>query len=85
MCVARVSWCFRAWSQPHRIISGLRETFIKKGLRETFIKRYLGERTNMAQIKPEEQREKAESGRENSWNEKQSKGAIKTEIDSRTE
>ena len=83
MCVERVSWCFRALSQPHRIISGLRETFIKKGLRETFIKkglretfikRYLGERTNMAQIKPEEQREKAESGRENLWNEMQLEG-----------
>ena len=38
-------------------------------LRETFIKRYTVERTNKAEISPEEQSEKAESCRENLWNE----------------
>ena len=41
-------------SQPQRIISGLRETFVK---------RYTVERTNKADIRPEEQSEKAESCR----------------------
>ena len=50
-----VSWCFKP-SQPQRIISGLRETFIKK---------YIVERINEAEIKTEEQNEKAESCREN--------------------
>ena len=59
-----VSWCFKP-SQPQRIISGLRETFTK---------RYIVERTNKAEIKPEEQIEKAESFRENSWKEIQLKG-----------
>ena len=59
----RVSWCFKP-SQPQRIISGLRETFIK---------RYEVERTNKAEIRPEEQSRKAESW-ENSWNEIQLKG-----------
>ena len=54
-----VSWCFKP-SQPQRIISGLRETFIK---------RYTVERTNKAEMRPEEQSEKAESCRENLWNE----------------
>ena len=52
-------------SQPKRIISGLRETFIK---------RYIVERTNKAEIRPEEQAEKAESCRENLWNDLQLKG-----------
>ena len=43
------------------------------GLRETFIKRYVVERTKKAEIRPEEQTEKAESCRENSWNEIQFK------------
>ena len=43
-----VSWCFKP-SQPQRIISGLTETFIK---------RYKAERTNKAEIRPEEQSEK---------------------------
>ena len=43
-----VSWCFKL-SQPQRIISGLRETFIK---------RYIIERTNKADITPKEQSEK---------------------------
>ena len=50
-----VSWCFKP-SQPHRIISGLKETFIK---------RYIVERTNKAEIRTEEQSEKVESCREN--------------------
>ena len=59
-----VSWCFKP-SQPQRIISGLRETFIKK---------YVVERTDKAEIRLEEQSEKAESCRENLWNEIQLKG-----------
>ena len=46
-----VSRCFKP-SQPQRIISGLRETFRK---------RYLVKRTNKAEIRLEEQSEKAES------------------------
>ena len=42
--------CFT--SEPQRIISGLKETFIKI---------YTVERTNKAKIRPEEQSEKAES------------------------
>ena len=38
-------------------------------LRETFIKRYIVERTNKAEIRPEEQSEKAESCWGNLWNE----------------
>ena len=48
-----VSWCFKP-SQPQRIISGLRETFIK---------RYIVERTNKAEIRPEEQRKRRDVGR----------------------
>ena len=59
-----VSWRFKP-TQPQRIISGLKETFIK---------RYIAERTNKAKIRPEEQSEKAESCRENLWNEMQLKG-----------
>ena len=59
-----VSWCFKP-SQTQRILSGLKETFIKK---------YIVERTNKADMRLEEQREKAESCRENSWNEIQLKG-----------
>ena len=50
-----VSWYFKP-SQPLWIISGLKETFIK---------RYIVERTNKAEIRPEEQSEKAGSFREN--------------------
>ena len=39
------------------------------GLKETFTKVYVVERTNKAEIRPEEQSEKAESCRENSRNE----------------
>ena len=44
----RVSWCFKP-SQPHRI---------KSGLRGTFIKRYIVERTSKAELRLEEQSEK---------------------------
>ena len=59
-----VSWFFKP-IQPQRIISGLRETFIKK---------YIVERTNTEEIRPEEQSEKAETCRENVWNEIQLRG-----------
>ena len=59
-----VNWCFKP-SQPLGIISGLKETFIK---------RHLVERTNKAEIRPKEQSEKTESFRENLWNEIQLKG-----------
>ena len=39
------------------------------GLEETIIKRYIVEKTNNAEIRPEEQSEKTESCRENLWNE----------------
>ena len=51
--------------QPLGIISGLKETFIK---------RYLAERTSKAEIRPEGQSEKAESCQENLQNEIQLKG-----------
>ena len=50
-----ISWCFKP-CQPQRIISRLRETFIK---------RYVVERTNKAEIRPEEESEKAKRLREN--------------------
>ena len=59
-----VSWCFKP-SQSQRIVSGLRETFIK---------RYIVERTNKTEIRSEEQSEKAESCQENLLNEIQLKG-----------
>ena len=52
-------------SQPLGIISGPKETFIKK---------YIVERTIKAEIRPEELSEKTESCRENLWNEIQLKG-----------
>ena len=83
-----VSWRFKL-GQPQRIISGLKETFhteleslyfqpsqpqrITLGL--TFYKQiYIVERTNKAEIRPEDQSEKAESCQENLWNEIQLKG-----------
>ena len=57
-------------SQPLGVTSGL----IISGLRETFIKKCIVERTNKAEIKPEEQSEKAKSCWDNSWNEIQLKG-----------
>ena len=50
-----VNWCFEP-SQPIRIISALKETFIR---------RYVVERMNKEEIIPEEQSEKTESCREN--------------------
>ena len=54
-----VSWCFKP-SQPQRITSGLRETFVQ---------RYIVERNSRAELSPKEQSEKAKSCRENLWNE----------------
>ena len=51
-----VSWCLEP-SQAQRIISGIRGTFILKKER----RRDVVERTNKAEIIPEEQSEKAES------------------------
>ena len=59
-----VNWCFEP-SQPLGIISGLKETFIK---------RHAVEKTNKTEIKPEEQSQKMESCRENLWNEIELKG-----------
>ena len=59
-----ISWCFKP-SQPQRITSQLRESFIKI---------YTIERTNKSEIRPKEQSEKAESCLENVWNETQLKG-----------
>ena len=49
------------------------------------MKRYIVERINRAEIRLEEQSEKAESCRENLWNEIQFEKAMKTEMDTRTE
>ena len=65
-----VRWCFKP-SQPKKIISGLRETFLE---------RYIVERTNKAEIRPEEQREKEESCREKLWNEIQLSGELSGEF-----
>ena len=55
-------------------------------MRETFTKRYRVERTNKAEIRPEEQSEKAESCRRNLWNDIIIvERAIKTETDTRTD
>ena len=59
-----VNWCSEP-SQPLGIIPGLKETFIK---------RYKVEKTNRAEIQPEEQSQKTESCRESRWNEIQLKG-----------
>ena len=48
---------------------------IISGLKESFIKRHKVERTNKAEIRPEEQSEKMKSCRENLWNEIQLKGS----------
>ena len=47
---------------------------IKSGLRETFIKRHVVERTNEAEIRPGEQSEKTEGCRKNLSNEVKLKG-----------
>ena len=59
-----VNWCFKP-SQPLGIISGLKETFIK---------RYIAEGANKAELRPQEQSKKTESCRENLCNEIQWKG-----------
>ena len=59
-----VNWCFEP-SQPLGIISGLKETFIR---------RYTLERSNKREIRPEELSQKAEDCRENIWNEMLLKG-----------
>ena len=59
-----VNWSFEP-SQPLGIISGLKETFIK---------RYIAERTNKAETRLEEQSEKTESSQANLWNEIQLEG-----------
>ena len=59
-----VGCCFKP-SQPQMIISGLKETFMKRSIVQ---------RTNKEELRPEEQSEKAESYRENFWNEIQLKG-----------
>ena len=43
------------------------------GLKETFTKRVIVERTNKAEVRPEEQSENAERCRENLWNGKKLK------------
>ena len=43
-------------------------------MKETFTKKYIVERTNKAEIRPEDQSEKAESCREKLWTEIQLKG-----------
>ena len=48
---------------------------IISGLRETFIKRHIVERTNKAEVRLEEQSEKMDSCWENLWNEIQLKGS----------
>ena len=71
-----VNWCFEP-SQPLQIISGLKETFIK---------RYIVERTNKPEIRPEEQSQKTDGvllGERMEWN--TAERALKTEIDTRTE
>ena len=46
----------------------------------TVIKRYIVQMTNKAEIRPEEQSEKAESSRENLWNEIQLKGPLRQTV-----
>ena len=59
-----VNWCFEP-SQPLRIISGLRTTFIRG---------HVVERINKAEMGPVEQSEKTESCKDNFRNEIQLKG-----------
>ena len=59
-----VNWCFEP-NQPQGFLTWLKETFTK---------RLIVERTDKAEIRPEQQSEKAESCRENLWNEIHLKG-----------
>ena len=70
-----MSWCSEA-CQPQRIISGLKEIFTK---------RYIVEWTNNAEIRPEEQSEKAKELSGEFMERNIAQRAIKTEIDTRTE
>ena len=70
-----VSWCFKP-NQPQRIISGVKETLIK---------RYKDERTNKAEIRQEEQNEKRRRVVGRIYGMKYSSRAMKTETDTRTE
>ena len=70
-----VSWCFEP-SQPLAIISGLKETFIKRNTVE---------RTVKAEIRPKEQSEKTKNCRKNVWNETKLKGPYRQKQDTRTE
>ena len=60
-----VDWCFEPSQLQVKIISGLKETFTE---------RYIVERTDKAEVKPEDQSEKTQSCWENLWNEIQLKG-----------
>ena len=53
---------------------GVRRVTIITGLKKTFMTKYTVERTSKAEMRPEEQSEKAESCRENLCNEIQLKG-----------
>ena len=50
---------------------------ITSGLRETFVKRYVVERTNKVELRPDEQREKVKSCRENLWSEIELNGPLR--------
>ena len=50
-----VNWCF----EPSQLLG------IISGLKETFIKRHIVEKTNKVEIRPEEQSKKTESCKEN--------------------
>ena len=75
-------WEWQRGSGPTRLVSWLvngcfepsEPLVIISGLKETFMKRYILERTNKAEIRPEEQSEKRECCRENLRNEIQLKG-----------
>ena len=62
-----VDWCF----EPSQLLG------IISVLKKTVIKRYIVERTNKADIRPEEHSQKTESCRENLWNEIQLKGSLR--------
>ena len=57
-----------------RALSPVHHKGLYPGLKKTLIKRYVVERTNKAEIRPEEQSEKAEGSQENLLNEMQLKG-----------
>ena len=48
-------------------LSPVNQQRVVLGLKQTFIKRYIVERTNKADIKPEERSQRTESSRENLW------------------